>query len=99
MDNSNPDKRACFTLRLDPAVKEHLASLARKNKRSLNSEAIIAIESYIAQEGKNTEDAGNTDLPVPEQSIFDFAGCLADKMTPVQAKQTLDKLRDQDNND
>ncbi len=41
----------------------------------------------------------NTDLPVPKQSIFDFAGCLADKMTPAQAKQALDKLRDQDNDD
>jgi len=33
------------------------------------------------------------------ESIFDFAGCLADTLTPDQVKRELDALRDQDNND
>ena len=45
------------------------------------------------------EDNGNGVLFVPQESIFDFAGCLADKMTPEEAEWALDEIRDQDNND
>ncbi len=86
-------------LRVPPDLKGKLAEKARKNRRSLNSEAILAIESYVAEDAQKAEDGGKRVIPVPEQSVFDFAGCLADKMTPTQAKRELDQLRDQDNND
>ncbi len=89
------EKPDVIHLRVPPELKDKLAEQARNNRRSINSEAIIAIESYLNRNSKETESAGNELL---QESIFDFAGCLADKMTPTQAKRALDDLRDQDNN-
>jgi bifunctional DNA-binding transcriptional regulator/antitoxin component of YhaV-PrlF toxin-antitoxin module len=42
------------------------------------------------------KDTGNGVLLVPQASIFDYAGCLADVMTPEEGKRKLDALREED---
>lgn len=39
-----------FTLRIDKNLHEEILKIAEKNKRSLNSEILIAIEKYIKKE-------------------------------------------------
>jgi len=93
------DKPDMIHIRVPPELKEKLTQKARKNRRSINSEAIIAIESYINRDMQKAKEVGNRATLPPEQSIFDFAGCLADKMTPTRAKEVLDEIRDQDYNE
>ncbi|OLS15763.1 MAG: hypothetical protein RBG13Loki_0600 [Promethearchaeota archaeon CR_4] len=90
------EKPNILHLRVPSDLKDKLTEKARKNRRSINSEAILAIESYVNEDLKEAENPRNEP---PQQSIFDFAGCLADDLTPTQAKKALDELRDQDNND
>lgn len=39
-----------FTLRIDKKLHNELLKISEKNKRSLNSEILIAIEKYIQKE-------------------------------------------------
>lgn len=39
-----------FTLRIDKETHQEILKIAEKNKRSLNSEILIAIEKYIEKE-------------------------------------------------
>ncbi|MHA1733944.1 MAG: AbrB/MazE/SpoVT family DNA-binding domain-containing protein [Promethearchaeota archaeon] len=41
------------------------------------------------------EDTPNGILFVPQQSIFNYAGCLSDSMSPEQGKAILDELREE----
>ncbi len=90
------EKPDMIHLRVPAELKDKLSEKARKNHRSINSEAILAIENYVNQDEKGAEHTRNNQQ---QESIFDFAGCLADKLTPAQAKRALDESRDQDNND
>jgi len=39
-----------FSLRIDDKIKEKIEVLALKNKRSINSEILVAIEKYLEEE-------------------------------------------------
>lgn len=45
-----PEFRVPLTLRLPPALRDRLATIAADNRRSLNAQILEAIEAFLARE-------------------------------------------------
>lgn len=60
-EKTSPPREKPLFLRLPPAYHEALASLARKGRRTLTAEAMMALEDYFAKHGVGVDPGPRVD--------------------------------------
>lgn len=90
-----------FNLRIPPELKEQITALAAKNKRSINTEIVSAIELSLSVNGGSTEPA---DAGLPEGfghllKIFKAADLerLINEISHSAAERAIKKLQTNNN--